>query len=158
MHVEETSHTNPVILMSRTFDAPRELVWSVLTNPEHVAHWYGGHGFSNPVCEMDVRPGGRWHHVMRTPDGAEHEMNFVFVDVVEPEKLSWRNAETNVLGHRSILTTVTLEAEGKKTKWRMVATFDSVEHRDAVVKIGFSRILSEGTEKLAEILKRQTKH
>ncbi|MBA3542086.1 MAG: SRPBCC domain-containing protein, partial [Deltaproteobacteria bacterium] len=43
----------PIIIMTRYFQAPRELVWSVLTDPRHVAEWFGGHGFSNPICEMD---------------------------------------------------------------------------------------------------------
>jgi len=49
-----------VIVMSRIFDAPRPLVWKAMTEPEHLVQWWGGHGFTNPVCEMDARPGGRW--------------------------------------------------------------------------------------------------
>src|SRR6202163_31763 len=88
MQVDPPSPHEPTIVMRRTFDAPRELVWDALTDPKHVVEWYGGRGFRNPVCEMDVRPGGRWRHVMRTPDGTEHTMEFVFVEVVKPEKRS----------------------------------------------------------------------
>ena len=56
-----------VIVMTRIYEAPRDLVWEVITEPRHVAQWWGGPGFSNPVCEMDVRPGGLWRHVMRFP-------------------------------------------------------------------------------------------
>lgn len=82
-----------VIIITNILDAPRTLVWEAFTTPEHVKNWYGGHGYSNPVCEMDVRPGGRWRHVMRTPSGIEISMEFVFVEVVKPEKLSWRDVD-----------------------------------------------------------------
>jgi uncharacterized protein YndB with AHSA1/START domain len=55
--------------MTRTYEAPRELVWEVITEPRHVIQWWGGAGCSNPICEMDVRPGGDWRHVMRFADG-----------------------------------------------------------------------------------------
>ncbi len=48
------------LTMTRIFDAPRELVFKAWTNPEHVAQWWGPKGFTNPVCELDVRPGGAW--------------------------------------------------------------------------------------------------
>ena len=66
------------IVMSRVYDAPRELVWQAMTQAKHIRRWWGGPGFSNPVCEMDVRPGGLWHHVMRFPDGHELRLEFVF--------------------------------------------------------------------------------
>src|SRR5262245_54420869 len=90
--VEASSVDEAVVVMTRTFDAPREKVWAAFTDPKHVSKWYGGHGFSNPVCEMDVRPGGLWRHVMRTPDGHEFEMDFVFIEVVKPKRLVWQSA------------------------------------------------------------------
>jgi uncharacterized protein YndB with AHSA1/START domain len=91
--LDALSPDEPIIIMSRIFDAARETVWEAFTKPEHVARWYGGHGFTNPVCEMDVRPGGHWHHVMRTPDGNAFETHFIFVEVVKPEKLSWQDID-----------------------------------------------------------------
>jgi len=73
--------------MVHMLDAPREVVWQAFTNPKLAARWYDGRGFANPVCEMDVRPGGHWHHVMRTPDGGEHPLHFIFVEVLKPERL-----------------------------------------------------------------------
>ena len=60
----EISATEPTIVMSRIYDAPRSLVWEAMTEPRHVRQWWGGPAVSNPVCEMDVRPGGRWEHVL----------------------------------------------------------------------------------------------
>ena len=58
--IDASSLDEPVVIVTRMFDAPRTLVWDVITDPKHVVHWYGGPGFTNPVCEMDLRPGGVW--------------------------------------------------------------------------------------------------
>jgi uncharacterized protein YndB with AHSA1/START domain len=144
-----------VIIMTRTFDAPREVVWTAFTTPKHVAKWYGGHGFGNPVCEMDVRPGGLWRHVMRTPDGSEYKMEFVFVEVAKPERLVWKNARDGKPppGQLNVLNTVTLEEAGAKTEWKLVARFDSLADRDIAVKNGFASVITQGSEKLNDIVK-----
>lgn len=155
MKIDHSSNIEPILVMERTFDAPRDLVWEALTDPKQVAQWYGGYGFENPVCEMDVRPGGRWRHVMRTPHGSEHSLEFVFVEVVKPEKLVWRSADHGAaLGdvHDNILT-VTLEAAGQKTKWKLVVRFPSIAHREKALRIGFTTVLTEGTEKLNKLVK-----
>ncbi len=145
-----------VIVMTRTFDAPRALVWRAFTEPKHVAKWYGGFGFSSPVCEMDVRPGGIWKHVMKVPSGAEYPMEFVYVEVVEPEKLVWKNTTHGQKprpGQMNVINTVTLEDAGKKTKWKLVALFESVADRDQAMKNGFSTVITQGCEKLNDIAK-----
>ncbi len=155
MTIDSSSTQEAVIVMRRTFDAPRDVVWAALTDPKHVAKWYGGHGFENPVCEMDVRPGGRWRHVMRTPDGTEHAMEFVFVEVVKPEKLVWKNAGGKAAssGPHDNLMTVTLEAAGNQTRWMLVTRFNSFADRDAAQKIGFTSVLAEGTEKFDALVR-----
>jgi uncharacterized protein YndB with AHSA1/START domain len=89
--LDGSSTNDPVIVITRMFDAPRELVWIAITDPKHVAHWYGGQGFTNPVCEMDLRPGGAWHHVMQAPNGTRFTINSVFEEVylkAQPSMLS----------------------------------------------------------------------
>lgn len=154
MHVEAGSTREPEIILRRTFDVPREKLWVAFTDPKHVARWYGGHGFTSPVCEMDVRPGGRWHHVMRTPDGHEFATDFVFVEVVRPERLVWEHAN-----HRrrpanhppTCRMTVTFEDAGGKTVLTTTARFDTVADRDAAMQIGFAEIIAQGSEKLDAI-------
>jgi uncharacterized protein YndB with AHSA1/START domain len=152
-----TDPREPTLVMERTFDAPRELVWLVLTQPDHVKHWYGGRGFSNPVCEMDVRPGGLWRHVMRTPEGLDFEMNFVFIEVVKPERLVWQQVDhdepVQQHNHPSSVMTVTLEDAGTQTKWRLVSRFKSLAERARAQQIGFAEVLGEGTDKVNEIAK-----
>jgi uncharacterized protein YndB with AHSA1/START domain len=136
----DSSAIDPVIVMTHTLEAPRALVWTAFTTPEHVMNWYGGRGFSNPVCEMDVRPGGRWRHVMRTPDGREHRLEFVFVEVVEPERLSWQS-ERGLHGEPGALNTVTF-----------VARFASRAERDLAMSWGFTRVLGEGVDRMVAVL------
>jgi uncharacterized protein YndB with AHSA1/START domain len=153
MHVENPKD-QPIIIMRRTFRAPRDVVWTAFTEPEHVARWYGGHGFASPVCEMDVRTGGRWRHTMRTPDGTEFPMEFVYVEVVRPEKLVWKNIEHGGAprpGQLNVVNTVTLEDAGAETKWQLVALFDSIADRDLASERGFSRVVTQGSEKLDDI-------
>jgi uncharacterized protein YndB with AHSA1/START domain len=154
MHVEEPSASEATIVMTRVFDAPRDVVWEALTNPKHVANWFGGHGYTSPICEMDVRPGGHWRHTMRTPDGMEFPMAYVYVEVVKPERLSWRTADTDPSSCVPRVTqTVTLEAMGKQTKWRLVARFGSIAERDAAAKMGFAEMVTQGCERFNDIVK-----
>lgn len=116
-----------------------------------MARWYGGKGFTNPVCEMDVRPGGHWHHVMRTPDGGEHRLHFIFVDVVKPERLSWKT-ENGPDGKPAPFNTVTLEEYGPKTRVRFVARFVSIAERDLALEWGFTAVLREGVDRMREVV------
>jgi uncharacterized protein YndB with AHSA1/START domain len=75
------------LVMTRTFDAPRELVFKAWTDPKHVQQWWGPHGFTNPRCEVDARRGGAIHIDMRGPNGVVYPMKAVFEEVTEPERL-----------------------------------------------------------------------
>src|ERR1700733_3652659 len=81
------------LVFTRVFDAPRSLVFAAWTEPKHLAAWWGPKGFTNPVCEMDVRRGGAIRIVMRAPADVQahargdHPMGGVFLEVVEPERL-----------------------------------------------------------------------
>ena len=74
-------------VISRTFDAPCELVWKAWTDPKKMAQWWGPKGFTNPVCELDVRVGGSWRTVMRSPEGVDYPCHGVYREIVEQEKL-----------------------------------------------------------------------
>jgi uncharacterized protein YndB with AHSA1/START domain len=153
--VTEVAVAGTAIIMGRVYDAPRLLVWEAMTQPRHVRQWWGGPGFSNPVCEMDVRPGGLWNHVMRFPDGKELHMNFVFLEVEPPSRLVWQHVDhgTRGAGPPTCLTTVTLEDLGKHTRWRMVAEFNSIAEREAAVAMGFSGPIEASNSRLVEYLK-----
>ena len=144
-----------IIVMTRTFDAPRALVWAAMTEPKHVSQWWGGPGFTNPVCEMDLRPGGLWKHVMRTPDGKEFTFNFIFVEIVKPERLVWENVDhgkSKPGGPPTCRNTVTFEDLGQQTKWKLVASFNSLAERDFAVQMGFADMIGVSNERLVAYL------
>src|SRR5580692_63489 len=74
-------------VITREFDAPRELVFQTWTDPKHLAQWWGPRGFTNPVCEWDARPGLEIYVVMRAPNGARYPMGGEFREIVATEKL-----------------------------------------------------------------------
>jgi uncharacterized protein YndB with AHSA1/START domain len=106
------------VVITRVFDAPRELVWKAWTDPKHMAQWWGPQGFTNPVCEMDARPGGALQIVMRAPDGAEHPMKGVFREVIKPERLVFTAVAEDERGNALLeaLTIVTFAEDARKTK------------------------------------------
>lgn len=107
------------VVITRVFDAPRTLVFKAWTDAAHLARWWGPKGFTNPVCEVDARPGGGLRIVMRAPDGAEHPMTGVFREVIAPERLVFTNIAVDGEGKPLLegLTTVTFaEHDGVKTK------------------------------------------
>jgi len=153
-------------VISRLFDAPRSLVFKAWTDPRQMAEWWGPHGFTNPACELDVRPGGTWRIVMRGPDGSEHPAHGVYVEVVEPERLVWtiNHSELSDEWHDmvnpgrdktrgkpglEIVSTITFEEFAGKTKLTIRTTFESAAIRDAFLKIGMTEGWSQSLERLA---------
>jgi uncharacterized protein YndB with AHSA1/START domain len=145
----------PFIVMTRLYDAPRDVVWEAITKAEHVREWWGGPGCTNPICEMDVRPGGLWHHVMRFPDGKELVMDFVFLEVERPKRLVWQHADHGKRhdGPPASHMTVTLEDLGDTTKWMLVSRFDSLADREAAVAFGFTHPIEASSDRLVQYLK-----
>jgi uncharacterized protein YndB with AHSA1/START domain len=112
---EETADRQYVF--TRVFDAPRSLVFKVWTDPKHVAQWWGPHGFTNPVCELDVRPGGAIRIHMRGPDSTVYPMTGVYREIVEDERLVFTSAALDAEGKPlfEVLSTVTFAEHGGKT-------------------------------------------
>jgi uncharacterized protein YndB with AHSA1/START domain len=105
------------LMITRVFGAPRELAFKAWTDPKHLALWWGPHGFTNPVCELDVRPGGAIRIHMRGPDGTVYPMTGVYQEIVEPERLVFTSAALDEAGNPlfEILNTVTFAEQGGKT-------------------------------------------
>jgi hypothetical protein len=72
------------IAATRVFAAPRELVWKVWTEPEHVVRWWGPNGFTTTTHSMDVKSGGVWRFVMHGPDGHDYQNKITYLEVVKP--------------------------------------------------------------------------
>ena len=112
------------LVIRHILDAPREVVFKAWIDPKQMAKWWGPTGFTNPVCEMDVRPGGSLRIVMRGPDRVDHPMTGVFCAIVEPERLVFtavaRDKQDNPL--LESLTTVAFAKHGGKTKLTVQAS------------------------------------
>jgi uncharacterized protein YndB with AHSA1/START domain len=113
-----TASADRELILTRIIDAPRELVFRMWTDPAHLAKWWGPRGFTNPVCEIDARPGGALRIVMRAPDGTDYPMAGVFREIVAPERLVYTycalDRDDNVL--LDGVTVVTFAEEGGRTK------------------------------------------
>jgi len=105
------------IAITRVFDAPRALVFKAWTDPKHLAQWWGPKDFTNPVCDVDLRPGGALRIVMRGPDGTNHPMTGVFREIVEFERLVFTAVARDNNGHPLLeaITTVTFAEHNGKT-------------------------------------------
>ncbi len=122
------------IVLTRVFDAPRELVWKAWTDPHHVKHWWGPNGFSTDTDDMDVRPGGHWKHTMVGPDGTLFPNLSQYVEVVKPERIVYTHGGgTRDLKGASFHVTVTFEDLGGRTRLTMRSVFPSAEAREHVI-------------------------
>ncbi len=128
------------LVLTRTFDAPRDLVYKVWTDPKHIPLWWGPHGFTTTVQAMDVRPGGAFRFSMRGPDGNDYPFNGEYVEVVAPERLVFVGTIHNV-PHHDVWTEIRFAEEDDKTKIRVhqVYAFESDATRGA--PIGWSQQL-----------------
>ena len=122
MEKEKTSTSDRELIITRTLNAPVELVWKVWTEPQHLEKWWGPDGFTNTIGVMDVKPGGEWHLMMHGPDGTDYKNKSVFREVVPCKKLVYEH-----LSAPKFLATIEFAAAGEKTnlKWHML--FESKE-------------------------------
>ena len=138
------------IRSSRLLAAPRELVWRMWTEREHIGKWYGPKGFSLTIHSMDVRPGGVWSFVMHGPDGRDYDNKVLYLELEAPSRIRYSHVN-DPLHH----TTVTLTAEGDKTRLDMHMLFDSAKLRDRVAKEhGAVEGMEQTLSRLAEALSR----
>jgi uncharacterized protein YndB with AHSA1/START domain len=147
------------LIITRIFDAPRELIWNAWTDPKQVAQWWGPKGFTNPVCELDVRPGGAILIHMRGPDGVVYPMTGVYQEVVELERLVFISAALDDQGKPlfEVLTTVTLTDQGKKTKQTMQARVIKRTAKAAPYIAGMEAGWTQSLERLAEFVIKQAR-
>jgi uncharacterized protein YndB with AHSA1/START domain len=114
--MSQPSRLEREVTLTRILDAPRELVFKVWTDPEHLARWWGPHGFTNPVCNVDPRKGGKILIHMRGPDGVVYPMSGTFHEIVPPERLVFLSAAEDQDGEAVLesLTTVTFALHGNR--------------------------------------------
>jgi uncharacterized protein YndB with AHSA1/START domain len=155
-HLRDAQPAEREIVLTRVFDAPRELVFRVWTEPAHLARWWGPREFTNPTCEMDLRPGGAYRIVMRSPDGREYPCQGVFQEVAGPERLVFTNNAVGEDGSLVLegLTTVLFAEDGGRTtltlRTRAKAVVDFARAYLSGMEMGWTQSL----EKLEEEVRR----
>ena len=139
------------IVMTRVFDAPRDLVFEAHTSCEHTTKWWGPRGYEIVGCEIDFRPGGKWRMVHRAPDGEEYGFHGEYREIVAPESITWTFEFEGAPGQVSV-ETLTLEEHDGKTTLTTRSVFDSVEARDGMLQSGMESGATETMERLDEYL------
>ncbi|MBK8568113.1 MAG: SRPBCC family protein [Saprospiraceae bacterium] len=117
--------------ITRLLDAPRDLVWEVWTNPEHIKNWWGPEGFRNTSDKMEVRPGGEWQFTMHGPDGTDYRNVHVYVELVKPERIVLQH----VTGPKFVMTATFVEETGGKTRVHLHSLFESAEQLAHVIQV-----------------------
>jgi uncharacterized protein YndB with AHSA1/START domain len=147
------------LVLTRVFDAPRELVFKVWTDPKHVARWWGPHRFTNPVCELDLRPGGALLIHMRGPDGTVYPMTGVYQEIVPPERLVFTSGALDSDGNSmfEVLTTVTFAEEGGQTKQILRARVIKRTAQAAPYLAGMEAGWTQSLERLAAYIATESK-
>lgn len=149
--------TNRELILTRVYDAPRDLVYKAWTDPEMLKHWFVPKPWTISRAETDVRIGGSSLIVMRDPDGNEYPNRGVYLDVVKNERLVFTDAYTKAWepSDKPFMTAIiTLEAQdgGKKTKYTARVLHWTVTDREAHEKMGFHEGWGTCADQLAELL------
>ena len=149
-----TTFTQPSdreIVMTRVFDAPRELVFKAYTDPDHIPQWWGQRSSTTIVDKMDVRPGGAWRFVQRDKDGNEYAFNGEYREIVPPQRLVYTFEFEGMPGH-VLIETIAFEEHDAKTTLTSTSLFTTVEDRDGMLASGMEAGAIESWDRLAEHL------
>lgn len=149
-----TTPSEREIRLTRLFDAPREIIFEVLTRPEHVQRWWGnlGEGYST-VAEADVRVGGKWHYTGRHPRGVV-EFYGEYLEIESPERLVFTEIYAPfppASPEDASVCTLVLTEENGKTRMTLTARYDSTATRDMVLKSGMEKGAALGYDRLEEV-------
>ncbi len=137
------------VIGRREFDAPRELVFSVFTDPKHLSQWWGPDGFTTTTSAFEFRAGGTWRYVMHGPDGRDYQNRVSFDEIVAPERIAYRHG--NEIESALFTTTITFEDLGNaRTLLTWHARFPTAEARAYVIREhGADKGLVQNLAKLA---------
>ena len=149
-----TTPTDREIEMTRVFDAPRRLVWDAYTKPDLVRQWLlGPPGWSMPVCDIDLRVGGKYRYVWRNDsDGTEMGMGGVYREIRAPERLVTTERFDQAWYPGAGVGTLVLLEQGARTTLTLTMLYESREAREAVLKTGMEQGVAASYDRLAELV------
>jgi uncharacterized protein YndB with AHSA1/START domain len=141
------------LVFERTFDAPREQVWKALTDPELIPRWWGKHGTTTTVVEMDVRPGGKWRYVNSAPDREDVTFYGEYLEVTPPAGYKWTFMfDVEGVGPMGGPETHTLTDLDGRTKLTSIGHMGSVEALEGALSTGMAEGAIETWDRLDALL------
>lgn len=142
------------IVIARVYEAPRELVFRMWTEREHISRWFGPRGFDCETFEMEPRVGGRWRFVMKAPDGTVYSNRIEYVEITPPERLVFDHGSDEDHDPNRFRVTVTFdEQSNKKTVVTLRQLHPTKARRDVVIGFGAVEYGFQTMDKLAEHLR-----
>ncbi len=150
-----TTPSDTEITLTRLFDAPRELVWDAMTTPEHVKQWWGilDEHSSVPVCEIDLRVGGKWRFVGRNANGDIPAFYGEYKEIDRPNRLVYTEIFEPFPDGPSLVTQLLTEEQGK-TRLTVTARYDSRATRDMVIGTGMEKGAAISYDRLEDLVRR----
>lgn len=132
---DPVSRAERELVITRVFDAPREMVWKAWTDPQQIVKWWGPRDFTLTVDEMDVRPGGVWRSTMHGPDGTAYLNDCVFTEVVKPQRIVYelipgRKHDRATQERETVVASWLFEPQGEKTRVTLRMLFPTAEARE----------------------------
>lgn len=151
---EQTWSLDREVVIARVYEAPRELVFRMWTEREHLTRWFGPRGFSCRTFEMEARVGGRWRFEMRAPDGTVYSNRIEYLEIVPPERLVFDHGSDQDDDANRFRVTVTFDEQAnKKTVVTLRQLHPNKARRDAVIAFGAVEYGFQTLDKLAEHLR-----
>lgn len=141
----------PTIVMTRTLNAPRALVWEAWTTPKHVEKWWGPRGYEIKVLTFDFKPGGAWRIEHRGADGV-FTFKGTYREIVKPEKIVNTFGVEGMFDGKEGLESHFFEEVDGKTHYKSISRFDTLEERDGLVASGMEQGANESFDRLEELL------
>lgn len=146
---------DPVIIMTREFDAPRDLVFEMHTEPEHVKRWWGPRYITLTTCEIDLRPGGAWRYVFSKGNGPGMTFKGVYQEVTPPERLVYTFIfDVDQIRDHPAVITLTFEDLNGRTRLTSTTRHDTFEARDGHLQSGMESGARETYDRLEDLLAR----
>ena len=146
------------IAMTREFDAPRALVWEMFTKAEHLKQWWGhGHHTENTI-ELDLRVGGTYRFVGKTPQGQLVPFTGEYKEIVPPEKIVFTEIfDVDMAREHPSVVTTTFTERGGKTTMHCLVRYDSKQTRDIVIQTGMEKGAASSYDEIERMLAQRTR-
>lgn len=147
----EAPEGRPETIMTRTFDAPRHLVFRAHTSCEHMSHWWGPRNTSFKSCEVDFTEGGNWSVVLTDSDGNDAPFKGEFREIVEPDRITWTFVfDVEPYNADEAVETIVFSEQDGRTLVTVTSVYPSIEVRDGVIASGMSEGAAETWDRLEE--------